>query len=141
MVETAFKKSMLSDSHLLFRTLGTGAELSEALPALSQMRAVSAGGYCGNWYTFSVVLVFSVCGMSRHLSPSCSPAYSPAGPGSPSVHLALQGQSLAKAQMPLAADLGGHLSMGSSNQTCLGCRAQAAGQEGPEMLQILSFLQ
>lgn len=43
--------------------------------------------------------------------------------------------------MPLAEDLGGLLSMGSPNQMCLGCKAQAAGQEGPEILQILSFLQ
>lgn len=56
-------------------------------------------------------------------------------------YLALQCLSLAKAQMPLDDNLGALLSTGSPNQMCLGCRAQAAGQEVPEMLQILSFLQ
>lgn len=66
------------------------------------------------------------------------PAHSPAGPRSPSIHLAPQSLSLAKTPMPLgeADNLGGLLSTGSSNQMWLGCRVQAAGQEGPEMLQI-----
>lgn len=69
-----------------------------------------------------------------HLPPSCLLACSPSTP-----YLALQRLCLAKAQMPLADNLGG-VSTGSPNQLCLGYTAQAASQEGPEMLQILAFL-
>lgn len=84
--------------------------------------------------------------LSRHLLPFCLFAHLPAGPRNPSISLALECLSVAKAQTLLlttwedSSPQGGLLSTGSPSQMCLGCRAQATGQEGPEMLQILSFL-
>lgn len=105
-------------------------------PYLPEKKSVSTVGHYGNCIPSPLSPVFSVW-MLRHRSPSCSPADSSVGPESSSVHLAVQALLFAKAQMPLAEDLGGLLSVGSPNQMCLGCRTQAAGQEGPEMPQIL----